>query len=67
MQSYGKTREERKKSLFFFPIPSASNFGNSQSYGNFTLSPNNKLDICRNYLIADLIRDLTESIIPFPS
>ena len=25
-QSYEKTREERKKSLFFFPIPSASNF-----------------------------------------
>ena len=26
-QSYGKMREERKKSLFFFPIPNESKFG----------------------------------------
>ena len=32
-QSYGKTREMQKESSLFFSFPSASNFGDSQSYG----------------------------------
>jgi len=32
VQSYIKTSEEQKKSLFFFSFPSTINFGASQSY-----------------------------------